>query len=76
MYTQWSGRETVCVVLNDVLVMISNWLVVFAESVVRWKWSFTLREFQIGIVMLYGIKIIVMLIKGVAFVFVLVDTQL
>jgi hypothetical protein len=76
VYTQWSGRETVCVVLNDVLVMISNWLVVFAESVVRWKWSFTLREFQIGIVMLYGIKIIVMLIKGVAFVFVLVDTQL
>ena len=37
---------------DDVLVMISDWLVVFAESVVRWEWSFTFGEFQIGIVML------------------------
>jgi hypothetical protein len=34
------------------------------------------REFQIGIVMLLGVKNILMLIKGVAFVFVLVDTRL
>ncbi len=61
---------------NDVLVMISDWLVVFDESAVRWKWSFMFREFQIGIVMLFGVKNILMLIKGVAFVFVLVDTRL
>ena len=37
---------------DDVLVVISDWLVVFVESLVRWEWSFTFREFQIGIVML------------------------
>jgi hypothetical protein len=37
---------------NDVLVMIRDWLVVVGESFVGWKWSFTLREFKIGIVTL------------------------
>ncbi len=35
---------------NDVLVMISDWSVVFAESVVRWEWGFTFREFRVWIV--------------------------
>ena len=61
---------------NDVLVMISDWSVIFAESVVRWEWSFTFREFQVWVVTLYGVKNVAMLIKGVAFVFVLVDMHL
>ena len=52
---------------NDVLVLIIYWSVVFAESVVRWKWSFMFREFQIGIITLQGVKNVIMLIKGIAF---------
>jgi hypothetical protein len=33
-----------------VLVMISDWSVIFAEGVVRWESNFMFREFQIGIV--------------------------
>ncbi len=54
---------------NDVLVMISDWSVIFAESEVRWEWSFTFREFRVWIVTLLGVKNVAMLIKGVAFVF-------
>ena len=61
---------------NDVLVMKSDWSDVFAESVVRWEWSFMFREFQIGIITLQGVENITMLIKGVAFVSVLVDAHL
>jgi hypothetical protein len=56
--------------------LIIYWSVVFAESVVRWKWSFMFREFQIGIVTLLGVKNVAMLIKSEAFVFMLVDTHL
>jgi hypothetical protein len=47
--------------------MKSDWLDVFAESEVRWEWSFMFREFQIGIVTLQGVKNVTMLIKGIAF---------
>jgi hypothetical protein len=44
------GRQVFVLFFNDVLVMISDGLVVIADSAVRWKWRFTFRESQIGIV--------------------------
>jgi hypothetical protein len=52
VHTAERKRKAFVLLFNNVLVMISDWLVVFAESEVRWEWSFTFREFPHGVVTL------------------------
>ena len=56
--------------------MISDWAVVFAEYVIRWKRSFALREFGIRVIALQGVENITVLIKSISGIFVLVDAHL
>ena len=56
--------------------MISDWVVVFAEGVVRRKRSFALREYGIWVITLQGVEDIMVLIKCVSGIFVLVDAHL
>ena len=57
-------------------VMIGDRSVVFTEGVLWWEWSFTFREFGVGIVTLQSVENVAMLVESVGFVFVLVDTHL
>jgi hypothetical protein len=56
---------------KNVQVMISDWMVVFAEGEVRWEWNFLFREFGIGIVTLQSVENVAMLIKCAGCVFLL-----
>ncbi len=69
-------RELGVSFFNNQLVMISDWAVVFAEYVIRWKRGFALREFGIRVIALQGVENITVLIKSISGIFVLVDAHL
>ena len=70
---QW---EASLFMFDKIQIRSSDWVIVFAESVVRRKGSIALREFGIWVVTLKGVQNVAVLIQGVGGILVLVDTHL